>query len=95
MNMASFEVGRVCVKTAGRDALRRCILVEIIDKNFGLVTGPKKISGIRRRKVNLSHLEPTEDKITIDKNASDDSVLKALENADLIDKMKKKIEIKA
>lgn len=95
MNMASFEVGRVCVKTAGRDALRRCVLVEIIDKNFGLVTGPKNVSGIRRRKVNLSHLEPTEDKISIDKNASDDSVVKALENADLIDKMRTKIEIKA
>nr|MDO8110684.1 50S ribosomal protein L14e [Candidatus Sigynarchaeota archaeon] len=92
--MASFEVGRVCIKTAGRDALRRCVLVEIIDKNFGLVTGPKNVSGIRRRKVNLSHLEPTEDKITIDKNASDEVVSKALEKANLIEKMKKKITIK-
>ena len=93
--MASFEVGRVCIKTAGRDALRRCVLVEIIDKNFGLVTGPKNVSGIRRRKVNLSHLEPTEDKISLDKNASDDAVSKALDKAGLVDKMKKKIEIKA
>ncbi len=95
MNMASFEVGRVCIKTAGRDALRRCVLVEIIDKNFGLVTGPKNVSGIGRRKVNLSHLEPTDDKISIDKNASDDVVSKALDKAGLVDKMKKKIEIKA
>jgi large subunit ribosomal protein L14e len=93
--MASFEVGSICVKTAGRDALRRCVLVEVIDKNFGLVTGPKSVSRIRRRKVNLSHLEPTGDKITIDKNASDDAVTKALEKANLIDKMKKKIAIKA
>jgi large subunit ribosomal protein L14e len=95
MNMASFEVGRVCIKTAGRDALRRCVLVEIIDKNFGLVTGPKNVSGIRRRKVNLSHLEPTEDKISLDKNASDEVISKALDKAGLVDKMRKKIEIKA
>jgi large subunit ribosomal protein L14e len=93
--MASFEVGCICIKTAGRDALRRCVLVEIIDKNFGLVTGPKNVSGIRRRKVNLAHLEPTGDKINIDKNASDDAVTKALEKANLIEKMKKKIAIKA
>ncbi len=92
--MASFEVGCICIKTAGRDALRRCVLVEIIDKNFGLVTGPKSVSGIRRRKVNLSHLEPTGDKVSIDKNASDESVTKALEKANLIEKMKKKIAIK-
>ena len=93
--MASFEVGCICIKTAGRDALRRCVLVEIIDKNFGLVTGPKNVSGIRRRKVNIAHLEPTGDKISIDKNASDDAVTKALEKANLIEKMKKKLAIKA
>ena len=91
--MASFEVGRICVKTAGRDALRRCCLLEIIDKNFGLVTGPKDISGVRRRRVNLSHLEPTDDKIDINKSASDEKVTKALEKANLIELMKKKVEL--
>ncbi len=93
--MASLEVGRICIKTAGRDALRRCVLVEIIDKNFGLVTGPKSLSGVRRRKTNLGHLEPTDDKITIDKNASDEEVSKALDKAKLTDKMKEKIKISA
>ncbi|MHA1749812.1 MAG: 50S ribosomal protein L14e [Promethearchaeota archaeon] len=92
--MASFEIGRICVKTAGREALRRCVLVDIIDKNFGLVTGPKDVSGIRRRRTNLSHLEPTEDKIKINKNASDEEVTDALEKANLLDLMKKKVEIK-
>ena len=26
------DVGRVCVKTAGRDAGRKCVVVEIVDK---------------------------------------------------------------
>ena len=91
--MASLEVGRICTKTVGREGFRRCVLVELIDKNFGLVTGPKAISGVRRRKVNLSHLEPTEDKITIEKNASDDSIVKALEESGLIDKMRTKIQL--
>lgn len=82
------------MKTAGREGLRRCVLVEIIDKNFGLVTGPKALTGVRRRKVNLSHLEPTDDKITIQKNASDEAIVKALEQAKLVDKMKQKITIK-
>ncbi|MHA1369245.1 MAG: 50S ribosomal protein L14e [Promethearchaeota archaeon] len=91
--MGSLEVGRVCVKTAGRESLRRCVLVDIIDKNFGLVTGPKSISGVKRRRVNLSHIEPTDDKINISKNASDEEVLKALQEANLIDKFKEKITI--
>ncbi|MBD3186663.1 50S ribosomal protein L14e [Candidatus Bathyarchaeota archaeon] len=91
--MASLEVGRICVKTSGREALRRCVLVEIIDKNFALVTGPKEISGIRRRRVNLSHLEPTDDKIDLKKNASDEKVMDALKKANLVDKMKKKLAL--
>ena len=32
--MAAIEVGRVCVKTAGREAGEKCAIVEIIDENF-------------------------------------------------------------
>ena len=37
--MASIEVGRVCVKTAGREAGEKCAIVEIIDENFVEVVG--------------------------------------------------------
>lgn len=33
------EVGRVCVKTAGRDATKLCVVVEEIDETFVLVDG--------------------------------------------------------
>lgn len=72
--MPAFEIGRVCVKTSGRDAGKRCVIVDLMDKNFALVTGPKQVSGIRRRRVNVNHLTPLEEKIAIEKGATDEQV---------------------
>lgn len=47
-----FEVGRVCVKIAGRDAGRKCVVVEN-HGNFVTVDGD-----VRKKKVNVKHLEP-------------------------------------
>ena len=77
--MPAIEVGRICIKTRGREAGRRCVIVDIIDRNFVLVTGPKDITGVRRRRVNMSHLKPTEEKIEISRGASDDEVRAALQ----------------
>ena len=76
--MPTIEVGRVCVKLNGRETGQNCVIVDVIDKNFVLVTGPKKLSGVRRRRTNVKHLEPTEDTIDIKKGASDDDVAKAI-----------------
>ncbi len=83
-----YDVGRICVKTAGREAGRKCVVVDIIDDNFVLVTGPKPLTGVKRRRANIKHLEPTPYKIDIPRGASDEEVLKALEAAGLIDEMK-------
>lgn len=48
--MPAIEVGRICVKLFGREAGRKCVVVDIIDKNFVLITGPKKLTGIKRRR---------------------------------------------
>ena len=32
--MAALEVGRVCIKTAGREKGKKCVVVDVIDKNF-------------------------------------------------------------
>ncbi|MGC8543565.1 MAG: KOW motif-containing protein, partial [Vulcanisaeta sp.] len=29
-----FDIGRVCVKVAGREAGRKCVIVDIKDENF-------------------------------------------------------------
>ncbi len=76
--MPTIEVGRVCVKLNGRETGQKCVIVDVIDKNFVLVTGPKKVSGVRRRRTNVKHLEPTEDTIDIKKGASDEDVTKAI-----------------
>jgi len=83
-----YDVGRICVKTAGREAGRKCVVVDIIDDNFVLVTGPKPLTGVKRRRANIKHLEPTPYKIDIPRGASDEEVLKALEATGLIDEMK-------
>ena len=76
--MPSIEVGRICVKLNGREAGHKCVIVDVIDKNFVLITGPKKVTGVRRRRTNVKHLEPTEDTVEIRKGASDEDVSKAI-----------------
>lgn len=76
--MPSIEVGRICVKLNGREAGHKCVIVDVIDKNFVLVTGPKKITGVRRRRTNVKHLEPTEDVVEVKKGAPDEDVAKAI-----------------
>jgi len=50
----------------------------MIDKNFVLVTGPRAVTGVKRRRVNVSHIKPTEEKIKIKRAASDEEVAAAL-----------------
>jgi large subunit ribosomal protein L14e len=79
--MASIEVGRICVKLTGRETGRKCVVVDVVDKNFALITGPKTVTGIRRRRTNVDHLEPTEEKVELKKGATDDEVEKVLSKA--------------
>ncbi len=83
-------VGRICVKTAGRDAGAKGVIVAVKEDGYVLVTGPKSLTGLRRRSVNLKHLIPTPKKITIPENASDEDVLKALKEAGLEEYMARK-----
>ncbi len=76
--MPAIEVGRVCVKATGREAGKRCVIVDMIDRNFVLVTGPRAVTGVKRRRVNVSHIKPTEEKIKIKRAASDEEVAAAL-----------------
>lgn len=67
------EIGRLCVKIAGRDAGQKCIIVDILEKNYVLIDGIT-----RRRKCNIAHLEPLKEIIKIKKNANHEEVTKAL-----------------
>lgn len=85
--MPAIEVGRICVKICGREAGRKCVIVDIIDKNFVLVTGPKSVTGVKRRRANINHLEPLAEKIDIKRGASDDEVVEALKARGLLEAM--------
>lgn len=84
------DVGRLCIKTAGRDAMRHCIIIDIIDEKYVLVDG-----NTRRKKVNKAHLEPLNKIFDIKKNAETKIVFEKLEEAEIkilksIDKKDKK-----
>jgi large subunit ribosomal protein L14e len=73
------EVGRVCVKLAGHEAGKRCVITDVLDGTYVIVSGPK----VKRRRCNIKHLEPTDKKLEISKGASDEEVKRALEAAGL------------
>jgi large subunit ribosomal protein L14e len=92
--MPAIEIGRICVKISGREAGRKCVIVDIIDENYVLITGPKSLTGVKRRRCNINHIEILDKKIDIAKGASDEEVMKRLESLGLLDFMKERIKVK-
>jgi large subunit ribosomal protein L14e len=86
------EIGRICVKLTGREAGKKCVIVDVIDKSFILITGPKTVTGVRRRRANINHVEPLREKITITHGASDEEITEALKAAGKLDEMAQPIK---
>src|SRR3989344_6049124 len=68
--MSIFSVGRVCVKIAGRDAGRKCVVVQPINNHYVIVDG-----NTRRKKVNINHLEPLDQILEVKESASHEEVI--------------------
>lgn len=81
------DVGTVCVKIAGREASRYCVVVKKIDHNFVLITGPKLLTGVKRRKCNIMHLQALPFRLDIKEDASDNEVLEAWKKSGLYKKL--------
>ncbi len=64
-----YEIGRLCVKLAGRDARKKCVIIDVLDNNYVMIDGQT-----RRRKCNINHLEPLDKVIKIKKNATHSEV---------------------
>jgi large subunit ribosomal protein L14e len=90
--MAGFDVGRICVKLSGREAGKKCVVLDVVDKNFALVTGPPKLTEVKRRRVNIQHIEATPEHVEIKKGATDEEVTKALEKAKKTGFMKSEVK---
>jgi large subunit ribosomal protein L14e len=81
--MAVIDIGRICIKTHGREMGQKCVVVERVDKNFVVVTGPKDLTGLRRRRANVDHLSPTKHKLDIKSGEDDKAVSQAITKAKL------------
>jgi large subunit ribosomal protein L14e len=81
------EIGRVCVKTVGREKGKYCVVVKNVDKNFVIVSGPKALTGVKRRRANVIHLQPLQYKLEIKEDASDGEILDAWKKSGLIEKL--------
>jgi len=87
--MSVYDIGRVCVKTTGREAGKYCVVVDIIDKNYILIDG----LNVRRRRANYKHLEPIPESIEIKKGASHSDIEAAIKKAKLEKKLKEIVSI--
>ena len=73
--MSGIEIGTVCIKTRGREAGSKVVVVDFDAKTqFVVIDGPK----IKRRKCNLRHLFPTTEKISIEKTSDKKAIVELL-----------------
>ena len=86
--MSAIQVGRICVKTQGRETGKKCVIVDVIDESFVLVTGPKAVSGVKRRRANVKHLQPLEELLQISKGASEEEIVNLLDETGKADYMR-------
>ncbi|RLE73811.1 MAG: 50S ribosomal protein L14e [Thermoprotei archaeon] len=89
------DIGRIVVILRGRRAGKKAVVVDIVDENFVLVTGPKELNGVKRRRMNVDHLMPLAIKLDIPRGANDEDVLKALKDRNLETLMREEVKIPA
>ena len=94
--MASLQIGTVCLKIVGREAGKQCVVLKKIlhgksKDTFVMVTGPKLLTGVKRRRSNVSHLEPTQYILNIKEDATDEEVIEAYKKSNLITKFNLKL----
>ena len=77
--MKAISVGRIVTKVMGREAGRKAVVTQLIDRNFVEITGPVDLTGIKRRRVNINHIEPSDMSVEIKAGADDGKVMAALE----------------
>jgi large subunit ribosomal protein L14e len=86
--MPALEVGRICVKKAGRETGKKCVVVDLLDKSFVMVTGPQKLTGVKRKRANINHLLALQDRVDVKRGASDEEVTSTLQAAGKLEEMK-------
>ena len=69
------EIGQICIKTRGREAGRKAVVLSAEKNGRVLIDGTK----IKRKECNILHLFPLKEKIKVGKDAKHEEIVKALE----------------
>ncbi len=72
--MPAMDIGRVCLKVKGREQGEKCVVLDVIDRNFVIVVGPN----VKRRRVNMNHIIPLDEAVELQRNATDEEAIAAL-----------------
>ena len=72
------DIGRICVKTAGKDAGKPVVVVEQVDNSFVIIDGQ-----VKRKRCNIKHLEPTTKTITLKTKSTHADVVKAFKQLNI------------
>lgn len=89
--MVTLNTGTVCMKVAGRESGAICCVVKPVDKTFVMITGPRLVTQVKRRRCNIEHLEPTGIKLDIKEDATDEEIIEAYKKANVITKFNLKL----
>ena len=68
--LPAVDIGRVCIKTKGREKGNKCVIIDVIDRNYVVVTGPE----VKRRRANMDHLMLLDETVEVQRNATDEEV---------------------
>jgi len=68
------EIGQLCIKTKGREAGRKVVVLSEIKAGKVLIDGEK----IKRKECNVLHLFPLKEKIKITKDTKHEDVVKII-----------------
>ena len=68
------EIGQLCIKTKGREAGRKVVVLSEVKAGKVLVDG----KNVKRKNCNVLHLFPLKEKIKVSKDAKHEDVLKVL-----------------
>ncbi len=81
-----YEIGRLVVKTAGRDAGRIGVIIKVIDDKYVMIDG-----FTRRKKVNKKHIIPLSKTIKIKEEESREKIIEELKKVIDTDRIKIKL----
>jgi len=73
--MNAYDIGRVCLKTAGRHAGKKVVIVsELKENKYVTIDGTK----MKRKRCNIAHLEPLTETLDITTSTTHEDIVKLM-----------------